>query len=189
MKKKSIEYIFNKIIGVNNEKVCDEINCKNPGKYEAPKSPNSDEKHTFCLTHVKEYNKRWNFFAGKTQNQIYDYQKNDFFIGRPTRPFSKGVNSKIKFEFEYTFDNENLNFQKKKHKQKIPKVKKYSAEIIKCLEIFNFNDEFSEKELKKRYKELVKKYHPDLNKDYLNKDKNIKEINKSYSKLIKFLKK
>ena len=68
-------------------------------------------------------------------------------------------------------------------------MKKYSAEIIKCLEIFNFNDEFSEKELKKRYKELVKKYHPDLNKDYLNKDKNIKEINKSYSKLIKFLKK
>ena len=31
MKKKSIEYIFNKIIGVNNEKICDEVNCNKPG--------------------------------------------------------------------------------------------------------------------------------------------------------------
>ena len=189
MKKKSIEYIFNKIIGVKNEKICDEVNCKNPGNYEAHKSPNSKEKYTFCLKHVKEYNKRWNFFAGKTQNQIYEYQKNDFFIGRPTRPFSRGISSKIKFEFEYSFDNENLNFSKKKDKRYIFEDKKYSEEVKKCLEIFNLKNDFNEKELKKRYKELVKKYHPDLNKNYQKKDKNIKEINKSYSRLIKFLKK
>ena len=74
------------------------------GNMLAPKSPNSNEKYIFCLEHIKEYNKRWNFFAGKSQNQIYEYQKNDFFIGRPTRPFSKGHSSKIKFEFEYSFD-------------------------------------------------------------------------------------
>ncbi|MEL0246563.1 MAG: DnaJ domain-containing protein, partial [Alphaproteobacteria bacterium] len=65
----------------------------------------------------------------------------------------------------------------------------FSAEISKFLKIFDFKDEFNEKELKKRYKELVKKYHPDLNKNFLNKEKNIKEINKSYSRLIKFLQK
>jgi len=188
MKKKSIEYIFNKIFG-ENERQCDVKECKNPGLYIAPKSPNCKEKYIFCLAHVKEYNKRWNFFAGKSQTQIYDYQKNDFFIGRPTRPFSKGVSSKIKFEFEYSFDHENLNFTKRKDKQNIYRKRKFSAEISKCLEIFNFKDEFNEKELKKRYKELVKKYHPDLNKNFLNKEKNIKEINKSYSRLIKFLQK
>ena len=188
MKKKSIEYIFNKIFG-ENERQCDVKECKNPGQYIAPKSPNCKEKYIFCLAHVKEYNKRWNFFAGKSQTQIYDYQKNDFFIGRPTRPFSKGVSSKIKFEFEYSFDHENLNFIKRKDKQNIYRKRKFSAEISKCLEIFNFKDEFNEKELKKRYKELVKKYHPDLNKNFLNKEKNIKEINKSYSKLMKFLEK
>tara|TARA_Y100000589_G_C26905415_1_gene528044 strand:+ start:21 stop:437 length:417 start_codon:yes stop_codon:yes gene_type:complete len=138
---------------------------------------------------VKEYNKRWNFFAGKTQSQIYDYQKNDFFIGRPTRPFSRGVNSKIKFEFDYSFDNENLNFKKRNDKSNVYKGKRFSEEIKKCLKIFDLKDDFSEKDLKKRYKELVKKYHPDLNKNYLKKDKNIKEINKSYSRLVKFLKK
>ena len=68
-------------------------------------------------------------------------------------------------------------------------LEKYSEEVKKSLEIFNLKDDFNEKELKKRYKELVKKYHPDLNKNYQKKDKNIKEINKSYSRLIKFLKK
>ena len=89
----------------------------------------------------------------------------------------------------YSFDHENLNFSKRKDKQNIYRKRKFSAEISKCLEIFNFKDEFNEKELKKRYKELVKKYHPDLNKNFLNKENNIKEINKSYSKLMKFLQK
>ncbi len=187
MKKKSIEYIFNKIFGVN-EKSCDVVGCKNPGGYEAPKSPNSKEKYSFCLSHVKEYNKRWNFFAGKSQSQIHDYQKNDFFIGRPTRPFSKGVNSKIKFEFEYYFNNDTLNFERIKGNKNTNFNKKISTEIRRCLKIFDIKDDFNEQQLKKKYKELVKKYHPDLNKNFHNKEKNIKEINKSYSKLLKFVK-
>ena len=86
--------------------------AKTPGNYQAPKSPNSKEKYTFCLKHVKEYNKRWNFFAGKTQNQIYEYQKNDFLLDALQDLFQE-VSSKIKFEFEYSFDDENLNFSKK----------------------------------------------------------------------------
>ena len=56
------------------------------------------------------------------------------------------------------------------------------------LKIFDIKDDFNEQQLKKKYKELVKKYHPDLNKNFHNKEKNIKEINKSYSKLLKFVK-
>ena len=111
------------------KKICDAINCNKPGIYFAPKSPNNKEKYSFCLTHVKEYNKRWNFFAGKSQNQIYEYQKNDFFLGRPTRPFSKGISSKIKFEFEYSFDNDNLSFQKKMTKKKLLNLKNFLMKL------------------------------------------------------------
>ena len=54
--------------------------------------------------------------------------------------------------------------------------------------LFSIKYDFNEKNLKKRYKELVKKYHPDLNKNYLNKEKKIKQINKAYNILLKFLK-
>ena len=188
MKKKSIEYIIDKIIGSGNEKLCDEVECNNPGIYSAPKSPNSDEKYHFCLFHVKQYNKRWNFFAGKSQNQIYEYQKNDFFLGRPTRPFSKGISSKIKFEFEYSINKEKIKFTKNRSSKSFTKNVTLTNEIQNSIEIFKLNNDFDENILKKRYKELVKKYHPDLNKNYLNKEKKIKQINKAYNILLKFLK-
>ena len=188
MKKKSIEYIIDKIIGSGNDKLCDEVDCNDPGIYCAPKSPSSNEKYCFCLFHVKQYNKRWNFFAGKSQNQIYEYQKNDFFLGRPTRPFSKGVNSKIKFEFEYSFSKEKIKFAKKKSGKNFTKNVVLSSEVQSSIEIFKLNNDFDEIILKRRYKELVKKYHPDLNKNYLYKERKIKQINKAYNILQKFLK-
>ena len=169
------------------KKLCDEKGCQNEGLYEAPKSPNSKEKYFFCLNHIKAYNKRWNYFAGKSQKQIYDFQKNDFFEGRPTKPFSNGQSSKIKFEFGFSFDKQNLKFKKNKKEKKNYTLKKNSS-LEKALEIFSLNYDFNEKTLKKRYKELVKKYHPDLNKNFLKKDTKIKEINNAYNFLIRIVK-
>ena len=58
----------------------------------------------------------------------------------------------------------------------------------KALKIFSLSDDFSEKLLKKRYKELVKKYHPDLNRSFLDKDSKIKEINNAYNFLLQLAK-
>ena len=42
---------------------CDIEGCELIGKYRAPKSPkNVDEFSWFCLKHVKEYNRKWNYF-------------------------------------------------------------------------------------------------------------------------------
>jgi len=168
-------------------RLCQEKGCSNEGEYEAPKSPNSKERYFFCLDHIKIYNKRWNYFAGKSQKQIYDFQKNDFFEGRPTRPFSYGYGTKIKFEFEYRLDHEKIKF-KRKNKSFLSCNKKSNSKVQKALKIFSLSDDFSEKILKKRYKELVKKYHPDLNKSFLNKDSKIKEINNAYNFLLKLAK-
>jgi DnaJ-class molecular chaperone len=109
-------------------------------------------------------------------------------LGRPTRPFSKGISSKIKFEFEYSFNKEKIKFTKNRSGKSFPKNVTLTSEIQNSIEIFKLNNDFDENILKKRYKELVKKYHPDLNKNYLNKQKKIKQINKAYNILLKFLK-
>jgi hypothetical protein len=186
MKKKSNKP--NLIESHNGKKIrlCHEKGCLNEGEYEAPKSPNSKEKYFFCLHHIKIYNKRWNYFAGKSQKQIYDFQKNDFFEGRPTRPFSSGYGSKIKFEFEYSIDQEKIKFKRKNNS--FFRNKKNNSKVQNALKIFSLSDDFSEKILKKRYKELVKKYHPDLNRNFLNKDSKIKEINNAYNFLLQLAK-
>ncbi len=187
MKKKSNKLTFLELDDPSKKQLCHEKGCSNAGEYMAPKSPNSNEKYFFCHDHIKLYNKRWNFFAGKSQKQIYDFQKNDFFEGRPTRPFSQGYGSKIKFEFKYDLDHEKIKF-KRRNKFIFNNNKKINSKILKALEIFSLNDDFNEKMLKKRYKELVKKYHPDINKSLLDKDSKIKEINNAYNFLLKLAK-
>ena len=80
------------------------------------------------------------------------------------------------------------NLKKKKHK-KNSQPKKNNSRLEKALKIFSLNNDFNEIKLKKRYKILVKKYHPDLNKNFLNKDNKIKEINRSYNILLETIKK
>ena len=186
MKKKSNKPTFVESDNGKKIRLCQEKGCLNEGEYEAPKSPNSKEKYFFCLHHIKIYNKRWNYFAGKSQKQIYDFQKNDFFEGRPTRPFSYGYSSKIKFEFEYSLDEEKIKFKRKN--KSFYRSKKNNTKLQNALNIFSLSDDFSEKILKKRYKELVKKYHPDLNRSFLNKDSKIKEINNAYNFLLQLAK-
>ena len=186
MKKKSIKPSYLDSTNHKKTRLCQEKGCSNEGEYIAPKSPNSKEKYFFCLDHIKVYNKRWNYFAGKSQKQIYDFQKNDFFEGRPTRPFSYGYGSKIKFEFEYSIDQEKIKFKRKN--KSFFRDKKNDSKVKNALKIFSLSDDFSEKILKKRYKELVKKYHPDLNRNFLNKDSKIKEINNAYNFLLQLAK-
>ena len=186
MKKKSNKPTFIESDNGKKIRLCQEKGCLNEGEYEAPKSPTSKEKYFFCLHHIKIYNKRWNYFAGKSQKQIYDFQKNDFFEGRPTRPFSYGYSSKIKFEFEYSLDEEKIKFKRKN--KSLYRSKKNNTKLQNDLNIFSLSDDFSEKILKKRYKELVKKYHPDLNRNFLNKDSKIKEINNAYNFLLQLAK-
>ena len=136
MKKKSNKLTFLELDDPSKKQLCHEKGCSNAGEYMAPKSPNSNEKYFFCHDHIKLYNKRWNFFAGKSQKQIYDFQKNDFFEGRPTRPFSQGYGSKIKFEFKYDLDHEKIKF-KRRNKFIFNNNKKNNSKILKALEIFS----------------------------------------------------
>ena len=169
-------------------KKCDEKGCKEEGNFIAPKSPNNNEKYFFCLKHIKLYNKRWNFFAGKSQSEIYNFQKNDFFEGKPTFPFSQGMKSKIKFEFNYFVDKEKLKFSDKRKKfEKVGKLI-FNADVESSLRLMKLNKDFNENDLKKVYKQLVKKFHPDVKNNIKNKEKIIKKINNAYKLLFNFLK-
>ena len=75
-------------------------------------------KNNFCLKH-KRLQQKMELFAGKSQNEIYNFQKNDFFEGRPTFPFSQRVNSKSKFEFGFMFDKEKFSLKKRKRFEKV----------------------------------------------------------------------
>lgn len=50
-------------------RLCDRVNCNEPGTCPAPKAPNKPERWYFCEKHAGEYNKGWNYFAGLDKDE------------------------------------------------------------------------------------------------------------------------
>ena len=49
---------------------CDRIDCNKEGEFRAPKSRILlNEYYFFCLKHIKEYNKSWDFYKGLSVNK------------------------------------------------------------------------------------------------------------------------
>ncbi|WP_375723251.1 DnaJ domain-containing protein [Arcobacter sp. KX21116] len=77
------------------------------------------------------------------------------------RDFSQGANQGFKFNYE---DFQSGNF----------KAQPSMNEVQKAKDFFGFTSEPTREEIKKKYKELAKKYHPDINN---NGDELMQELN------------
>ena len=71
---------------------CEFPECNLEGHFKAPHSPDALRKwRWFCLNHVRDYNKAWNYFSGWSEKDIEAWQREDLTGHRPTWPLGKGV--------------------------------------------------------------------------------------------------
>ena len=64
---------------------CEWQGCREPGLYPAPKGRNREgQYHRFCLDHVRQYNKTYNYFSGLPDEAVVKHQKDDTIGHRPT---------------------------------------------------------------------------------------------------------
>ena len=69
---------------------CDHPGCADAGEYRAPKSPDRlREYFWFCIDHVREYNKAWNFYAGLSELEIERMVRFDTVWQRQTWPLGR----------------------------------------------------------------------------------------------------
>ena len=159
-------------------KYCEWPNCQRKGEYKAPTSREKlREFKWFCLEHVKLYNKGWDYFKGRTTDEIYNEIYNDALWHRPTWEKIK----KYKFLDSHEFNNEKINMSDPKSENKIR-----SNTIERCAEILEINLPIKINALKKQYKKMVKKFHPDVSKN--NNQEHIIKLNYAYSELLNLLK-
>jgi len=158
-------------------KYCEWGNCQKKGEYKAPTSRDKlREFKWFCLEHVKVYNKGWDYFKGRTSDEIYNEISNDALWHRPTW-------EKVK---QYKFlDDHNLNENSNEYNSK-SKNKENSTELENSLKILEIKMPIKISTLKKQYKKMVKKFHPDVNKN--NSEEHIIKLNNANSELLNFLK-
>ena len=144
---------------------CEHEGCTEPGQYRAPKSPDHlDEYLWFCKDHVREYNLKWNFFNGSSEEDVQEQMDKDRVWERETKPFKKSAEQQawarlgIDDAHQVLGDNATRNPGKS-----ITGTRRLPPTERKALEILDAKDHWTKKEIRKQYKSLVKDLHPDMN--------------------------
>lgn len=178
-------------------KVCERPSCNDLGHYRAPKSPqNLNEYRFFCLKHIREHNKRWNFCAEMSEQEIVDFLEKDTIGHRPTwnkngqsstARTHQAKQSAFKFDDPFDFAKtifDDADFEEYKQPAPLLKPKKDIIDACNLLEI-TYPPKLSE--LREQYKTLVKKYHPDINKNNPMAEKKLRLIIDAYQIIKKYL--
>ena len=169
--------------------LCDHNDCIELGEYKAPKSRlKLNEYYLFCLKHVTDYNKSWDFYKGLNVDQIELSIRKDAIWDRPSWPLRGNPNNIISQLREF-FNNDYSLFEKEKDLQNFIKNKiideKLTNEEYKSLKILDLFLPISLEKIKKKYKKLVKIFHPDVNDNNKKAENHFKEINEAYKILLK----
>lgn len=146
-------------------RVCEHPGCQQPGQYRAPKSPdNLDEFYWFCRDHVREYNLKWNFFHGQTEEEFSEMVDKDRVWERPTKPFgSQGEKAAwarlgVDDPHQILGDNATQNPGRGvEQSRRLPPTERRALEILEA------RDHWTKVEIRKQYRSLVKDLHPDMN--------------------------
>ncbi len=174
-------------------KKCDSDKCNEKGEYKAPKSRiKLNQYFFFCLKHIKEYNKSWDFYKGMTVDEIENSMRSDTVWDRPSWPL-KGNYKNVYDDFnnfnEELIREEDNSFNKNYFKNKLLD-EKMTIDEIKALKELELEIPISLEKVKKNYKKLVKIFHPDVNGNNKKAEEKFKQINESYKLLLKkFIKK
>lgn len=165
------------------EHKCDHPGCTEKGEYRAPKDRRLKEYYWFCLKHVQEYNQKWNYYDGISAEAPEDENK---FSRMHFRNFS----SKIKYSFGGGFDEYKIWEEYVNDYNEIDAVFNTAEDLrnLKIMELSDIDEDITLEVIKKQYKKLVKKYHPDLNQGDKAAEEKFKMLSVAYKELVAKLK-
>lgn len=161
------------------DRPCDYPGCKEKAAFRAPKSPDQlDEFFWFCKDHIREYNLKWNFFQGTTDEEFQKFLDKDRLWERETKPFSRqgdgnawarlGVNDPMSLLGEKATQNPGR--ASSAATRKLPPTER------KAIEILDARDTMSKTEIRKVYKGLIKVLHPDMNGGDRSHEEQLQEV-------------
>ena len=167
---------------------CDHPGCLEDGVYKAPKSRlQLRNYHYFCLEHVREYNKAWNYHKGLNEQQVEKSIRRSTTWDRPSWPF--GTRHKMFKSFVKGNVTDNFDFLEKDSfsRNNGGSNEKFNADQLDALDIMGLKPPIDIPKLKSQYKYLVKIHHPDRNGGDRKAEERLKIINEAYTTLKQIL--
>lgn len=180
-------------------RVCESPGCGAAGEHRAPKSRTSlNEYYWFCVNHVREYNLSWDYFKGMSSDEVDAYQRAASVGLRPTWKLgerSAGPNPKLQFYFRGAYIDPSLVFndgpktapgEDRDGNRKVNEEKserKRSKMQMAALETLHLEPDATLQDVKTRFKELVKRFHPDANGGDRGAEERLRQVIKAYGQL------
>lgn len=148
---------------------CQWDGCEKNGTQRAPVGRDAEGLYLlFCLEHVKEYNKGYNFATDLSDKEIARYQREAATGGRPTWGTSVNQASETPLPGNVRSGSAKaLNARKTAAQRKAQKIdlqtRKLKVLEAKAFETLGLSPDATPEEIKSRYKERLKMHHPDAN--------------------------
>ena len=172
----------------NYARACDMPYCPGEGTFRAPRDRSLTNHYWFCQDHITEYNRAWNFFEGMNQREVEEHILKSMFGDRPTwRYDADGLAEENLRRQAWEFHgmggaDDRASRAWQEYEQNKNQVDHQTAEF-EALSIFGLEPPVNLDDIKQRYKELAKKYHPDLNRGCAKSEELLKQVNMSYTVL------
>jgi curved DNA-binding protein CbpA len=176
---------------------CEWVGCENAATHKAPKGRGAEGLFFhYCIDHVREYNKSYNYFSGMKDDAVAAYQKDALTGHRPT--WTMGLNARSWARTHHgdeasgygsTMDPSVVLRRARYRRAQAataspePQRRRLKALEIKSLEVLSLDETATGPEIKSRYKELVKRHHPDANGGDRSSEDLLQEIIRAYNHL------
>lgn len=162
---------------LNGARRCDWPECGGGGAHRAPRSRQEMKNYRwFCLEHIRVYNKSWNYYDGMTDDEVEADVRMDNVGRRPSWPLGSN-------RLAYAFDagaafNNFGGFNGGEDKPRDVRKARTTAE--KAMAVLDLLPPVTLRAVKTRYKELVKRHHPDANNGDKASEEKFKQISQAY---------
>ncbi|MCP9223784.1 J domain-containing protein [Erythrobacter sp. LQ02-29] len=179
------------------ERQCEAPGCTEPGEFRAP----ADGGHGFdgpgrwrwfCLEHVREFNAGYDWFDGMSAEEIYAAQSPGAGWASETRAFrpTAGIDGMPRWaDFDDPLDAIGARASgiksRARREAEMAMDGRFSREEAQALETMGLGSDTDRRRLRRRYSELVRRYHPDRNGGDRQYEKRLSRVVEAYQVLRK----
>jgi len=166
---------------------CQWKGCLNAGLHRAPMGRGREGRYyLFCLDHVRQFNASYNYFDGWSNAEVESFQKGAVIGHRPTwKPgaFGGDHGNKHKSGFGRRVEDPHAFVTGRAGHAGIAPARKLKPLERKSLEALGLAEGVDRAQIKARFKELVKRHHPDANGGDKRSENKLREIIQAYNYL------
>jgi hypothetical protein len=173
------------------ERLCSHPGCEQAGEFRAP--PGDGKRNGFdgpgdwrwlCLDHVRAFNDSYNYFSGMSTEEIEAAQTPYGGWDRETRAFStNGSPSPRWTDFTDPLDAIGARFARNAGPQTRKDGRELSEGDRKSLRVLGLEVDVDRRQLRQRYLDLVRRYHPDKNGGDRSHEKALQAVIEAYTQL------